>query len=135
MKSVFRHLVRLFPEAFRDEFGAGMRDAIERDYDRARERGVFAAAWAAIAIACDLVRSAVAERVRPSWVPSLAATRAGVLRRECHHVRPRDRRDGGDVQRDRVAGELPARKAGVEGGPDRVLAWRLSPTRRPIFRP
>jgi putative ABC transport system permease protein len=70
MKSVLTRLVRLFPAAFRERFGAGMIDEIERDYERARERGVLAAASCAVASAWDLVRSAIAEHVNPTWTPA-----------------------------------------------------------------
>ena len=68
MKSALRKLVALFPAVFRERFGAGMIDDIERDYDRARARGILAAAWCAAAIAWDVVRSAIAEHLSPTWV-------------------------------------------------------------------
>jgi predicted permease len=60
-------LVRLFPAAFRAQFGADMIEQIGRDQARARRRGRGAAAVSAVVTAVDLVRSAAAERVRPSW--------------------------------------------------------------------
>jgi predicted permease len=68
VKSPLRPLVRLFPEAFRERFGAGMIEDLGRDYDRARARGPAAVIWYAIATTWDLVRSAVAEHVSPAWV-------------------------------------------------------------------
>jgi predicted permease len=68
VKSALRKLVALFPAVFRERFGAGMIDDIERDYDRARARGILAAAWCATAIAWDVVRSAIAEHLSPTWV-------------------------------------------------------------------
>src|SRR4051812_7486239 len=79
MKPVLRFLVRLFPPAFREEFGAGMIEDLGRDYDQARARGSLFAIWAALAIAWDLVRSAVAEHASPTWVrptPTLAEDQA-----------------------------------------------------------
>ena len=68
MKAALRFLVRLFPAAFRERFGAGMIEDLERDYDRARARGKLAAVWCALATSWDLLRSAVAEHVNPAWV-------------------------------------------------------------------
>jgi predicted permease len=60
-------LVRLFPAGFRDRFGAGVIEDMERDLDRARARGRWAAIWCAVATSWDLIRSAVAEHVNPAW--------------------------------------------------------------------
>ncbi len=68
MNAALRFLVRLFPTAFRERFGAGMIEDLERDYDRARARGKLAAVWCALATSWDLLRSAVAEHVNPAWV-------------------------------------------------------------------
>ena len=68
MKPVLRGLVRLYPAAFRERFGAGVIDDMERDYDRARVRGIAAATWCTLAAAWDLIRSAIAEHLDPSWV-------------------------------------------------------------------
>jgi putative ABC transport system permease protein len=74
MRRASRALVRLFPAAFRDAFGAGMLQDIDRDYEQARARGRAATAWFAVATSWDLIRSAVAEHVSPTWTrpqPSL----------------------------------------------------------------
>ena len=68
MKMALRFLVRLFPGPFKEQFGASMLEDIDRDYDLARTRGTLPALWNAFAIAWDLVRSAVAEHVSPTWV-------------------------------------------------------------------
>ena len=68
MKAALGFLVRLFPAAFRERFGPGMIEDLERDYDRARARGKLAAVWCALATSWDLLRSAVAEHVNPAWV-------------------------------------------------------------------
>jgi predicted permease len=65
---VLHLLVRLFPSAFRERFGAGISGDIDSDFERARARGVLATAWFAIATSWDLVRSAVAEHVSPTWI-------------------------------------------------------------------
>jgi predicted permease len=65
---VLHLLVRLFPSAFRERFGAGITGDIDSDFERARARGVLATAWFAIATSWDLVRSAVAEHVSPTWI-------------------------------------------------------------------
>ena len=42
-------------------------DDLTRDYERARSRGPAATVWFAIATGLDLVRSAIAEHVSPTW--------------------------------------------------------------------
>jgi putative ABC transport system permease protein len=68
VKALLRALIPLFPIAFRDRFGDGMIAQVEQDYDRARASGLMPAAWFAAATAWDLVRSAAAEHVNPTWV-------------------------------------------------------------------
>ena len=67
MKTVLRGLIRLFPAPFRAQFGHGMLDDLEHEYQHTRARGRAATVWFAVATSWDLVRSAVAERVSPSW--------------------------------------------------------------------
>ena len=67
MIRVSRMLVRLFPAAFREAFGAGMLQDIDRDYQQARARGRTATTWFAVATSWDLVHSAVAEHLSPTW--------------------------------------------------------------------
>jgi predicted permease len=55
-------LVRLFPAAFRTQFGDDVVEQIRRDYARARSRGVIAALAFALTTAADLFGSAAAER-------------------------------------------------------------------------
>jgi putative ABC transport system permease protein len=75
-------LVRLFPEDFRARFGEGIAETIRHDQRLARERGPAAAAWFAASTALDLVRSAIAEHVHPTWVqPFQAPTRRRGMRR------------------------------------------------------
>ncbi len=45
-----------------------MTQDIERDYDRARARGVVATGWFSFATAWDLIGSAIAEHLSPTWV-------------------------------------------------------------------
>ena len=61
-------LVRLFPPPFRARFAAEIRGQLERDLERARARGALAAGRFALAAALDLVRAAVAERWKPTWM-------------------------------------------------------------------
>ena len=70
MRGLLRTLARLFPAPFREEFGDGLIDDLTCDYERARSRGPAATAWFAIATGWDLVRSAIAEHVSPTWVRS-----------------------------------------------------------------
>jgi putative ABC transport system permease protein len=67
MRYALTRLVRLFPAAFRDQFGEGMTAQVERDYDRARARGVSSALWFSLATTADLVQSALAEHWNPTW--------------------------------------------------------------------
>jgi predicted permease len=63
-------LVRLFPASFRQQFGADMIEQIWTDHDRALSAGRLRAFGLAVATALDLVRSAVAEWLDPTWVGS-----------------------------------------------------------------
>ena len=67
MRPLLRLLVRLFPPAFREQFGADMLEQIGSDGERARARGPLTALGFFLATAADLVVAALAERVRPSW--------------------------------------------------------------------
>jgi predicted permease len=66
--AALRWLVRLFPAAFRAEFGAAMTEQIDHDLRRARARGRLAALWCAAATALDLALAAIAEHWSPTWV-------------------------------------------------------------------
>ncbi len=59
--------VRLFPPAFRTQFGGDMRDQILRDAALASRRGVGAALAFRVSTAIDLIRAALAERRNPTW--------------------------------------------------------------------
>jgi putative ABC transport system permease protein len=67
VRTLLALLLRLFPEPFRDRFGPGMIEQVERDYHQARLRGRLSAGWCLLANALDVVRSAVAERWSPTW--------------------------------------------------------------------
>ncbi len=67
MRSLLVALVQLFPPAFRQQFAAEMIEHLERDYEAARSRGQPALFWFTLLATADLVTSAVAERVRPTW--------------------------------------------------------------------
>jgi predicted permease len=68
MRSFLTLLVRLFPRAFRQQFAAEMIEHIEHDYDAARSRGQLALFSFCLLTTVDLLASAVAERVKPTWV-------------------------------------------------------------------
>ncbi|HVZ48042.1 MAG TPA: ABC transporter permease, partial [Gemmatimonadaceae bacterium] len=71
-------LVRVLPRPFRDEFGAEIRADIARYHAAARAAGPRATLSFTLATAFDLVRAAVAERVRPSIAtPALPTPPAG----------------------------------------------------------
>jgi predicted permease len=67
-------LIRLFPPAFRAQFGADMAEQVGRDYDLARARGPASALWYALGTTFDLVRSATAERWNPAFARVVPAT-------------------------------------------------------------
>ncbi len=67
-------LIRLFPRAFRDQFGADMERQIQDELETARSRGAMAYAWYISMTALDLVRSAILERLHPSWSDPQAGT-------------------------------------------------------------
>ena len=67
MKRALLALVRTFPPAFREQFGAEMNEQIEQDFDAARAKGIAAALGFFVATAFDLARTSVIERVRPTW--------------------------------------------------------------------
>jgi putative ABC transport system permease protein len=74
MKRLARLLLWLYPESFRTRFGAEMVAQLAHDHRAAREQGVLAQSWFALSAAFDLIRSAVIERVSPSWEdPRLAS--------------------------------------------------------------
>jgi predicted permease len=67
VKRALLALARTFPQAFHDQFGAEVRDQIERDYDIARAKGVAPLVEFSIATAFDLMRTSITERIRPTW--------------------------------------------------------------------
>ena len=69
-RSLLAVLVRLFPAAFREQFGADLLAQLERDHARAAARGRPAVLGFVLAAAADLVVSAVAERLNPTWPPA-----------------------------------------------------------------
>ncbi|MES2523551.1 MAG: ABC transporter permease [Gemmatimonadota bacterium] len=66
-KEALLRLVSLFPRTFRDHFGDDMRADIAHGHDAALERGTAAARWFTLVTGADLLRSALAEHVRPAW--------------------------------------------------------------------
>ena len=76
MSRVFRLLIRAFPRAFREAFGAEMLDLMRIDYARARARGRIAGLWAVVAVVADAFTAALAERLNPTWNPSNVRPRA-----------------------------------------------------------
>lgn len=67
MKALLVWMIRLFPESFRDQFGPGMIEQVEQDYELAGTRGLLAQTWFAATTVLDLLRSAMAERWSPTW--------------------------------------------------------------------
>jgi putative ABC transport system permease protein len=67
MRRALRALIRLYPRAFRERFGAGIAQHIEDGHAAARTRGRAAVLVFVPATAFDLVRSAVAEQLNPTW--------------------------------------------------------------------
>jgi putative ABC transport system permease protein len=74
MKSLLEQCVRLFPRAFREQYELELVEHLGDQYARARARGWLPLIGFAIATAFDLVRSALAERWRPTWTrPPIAS--------------------------------------------------------------
>ena len=69
MKTVLDRLVRLLPHGFRAQFGDDIREQIEREGRAAAERGPWRYAGWSAGTAWDLLRTAVLERIAPSWDP------------------------------------------------------------------
>ena len=74
MRSLLPRLVRLFPAEFRNQFGDDLVAQMHVDYDRARARGRVRAFGYALLVGADLMRSAAAERLRPTWAGPQAAS-------------------------------------------------------------
>jgi len=68
VRAVLALLIRLLPAPFRRQFGADILEQIRRDHERAAERGLRAVVRFAALTAADLLRSAAAERLAPTWV-------------------------------------------------------------------
>jgi predicted permease len=64
---ILRLMIRLFPAAFRAQFGAEMEAQIRLDYARAAETGFRSQALFFAGTLVDLLASGVAERWHPSW--------------------------------------------------------------------
>jgi putative ABC transport system permease protein len=80
VKALLILLIRLFPSGFRAQFGPDMAAQIAREHEHARARGGAMAVLFALTAALDLIGSALAERISPTWVdPSMTRhnTRAG----------------------------------------------------------
>jgi predicted permease len=71
MMRVLRAMLRLFPAAFRAQFGAEMAEQIEHDYAHAGSRGHLTALGFVVATAWDIARTAVAEHWNPTWTSAL----------------------------------------------------------------
>jgi predicted permease len=65
--ALLRALVRLYPPPFRDRFGPDITETVAHGWQTARSRSAPAACWFFVSTAIDLVRSAAAERLRPTW--------------------------------------------------------------------
>jgi hypothetical protein len=76
VKTLLRALVRLFPAPFRARFGDAVVEHALLDWERDRRRGVLAGARSLASTVFDLGRSALAERLRPSW-PDVPAKKKG----------------------------------------------------------
>lgn len=70
MSMLLGRLVRLFPPAFRHQFGNDLREQVRTDLRRARASGRWRELHCGVATAFDLIRSAFAERLHPTWTPA-----------------------------------------------------------------
>jgi putative ABC transport system permease protein len=64
---LIRLAIALFPRAFRREFAASMYDMAAEEISRAAVRGRRAAWWCALGAALNLIGTAAAERLHPTW--------------------------------------------------------------------
>ncbi len=74
MNALLDLLIRLFPRAFRQQFGADLHEQVRVDLGRAERRGRWPALAFTVWTGLDLIRSAVAERLRPTWVGAHATS-------------------------------------------------------------
>ncbi len=75
MSALLRFVVRLFPRAFRAEFGADVVMQALADYERARAQSLPTGLWSIIASVGNIVAAALAEHVRPTWVSAHPAAK------------------------------------------------------------
>jgi predicted permease len=88
VNTVFHLCARLFPPAFRHEFGADLIDQATHDCRVARGRGRLAGLWVLLATTANLIGAALAERRHPTWVSAVHPVRhfKGVtMRRHIEH--------------------------------------------------
>lgn len=67
-ETVLSFLLRAFPGAFREKFGAGMLELMLTDYGRIRSRGRTRATVFLLATAVDVLVSGFGERLNPTWI-------------------------------------------------------------------
>ncbi|HVS13226.1 MAG TPA: ABC transporter permease [Thermoanaerobaculia bacterium] len=75
MSRLLSRLVRLYPVEFRRQFGADMVEQIRADHRSALRRGRWRALVFSLGAGLDLVRGALAERLRPTWPGPLPSQR------------------------------------------------------------
>lgn len=68
MITLLRGVVRLFPRAFRAEFGDDVAQQALSDYRRACARSARAGLWSFVTSLINIIAAALAEHVRPTWV-------------------------------------------------------------------
>ena len=78
MRSTLRLLVRLYPVAFRERFGAAMFEQIDHDYARARARSIVDAIAFGSATLADLAWSCIAEHWNPTWTSATPSQEHGM---------------------------------------------------------
>lgn len=67
-RRIFELFLRLFPRAFRDRFGASMRETFEDRLEESRKEGTRAVAGFGLRTAGDLAREGIRERLRPTLI-------------------------------------------------------------------
>jgi hypothetical protein len=65
---IFELFLLLFPRAFRDRFGASMRETFEDRLEESRKEGTRAVAGFGLRTAGDLAREGIRERLRPTLI-------------------------------------------------------------------
>jgi len=113
---LFQLFLLLFPRAFRDRFGASMRETFEDRLEESRKEGTRAVAEFGLRTAGDLAREGIRERLRPTLIEARTSGLRNNWMGWGMMMGGRYARRGG-----------PPRVQGGEGGSDQGAAGRVTP--------